>query len=155
MEDTESTPAAPSALSQAAAERREAKAAALTAGAAAIADLDSKAEDDVDGITAASYQAIDSLREIVTVFGPRARESKGPRVQLEKAGFEEVGSYFLSTGLTRKELASAAKVSTSVIATVQNEKGDRWSTVTFEAKRALILSWMTAHAAEIDRKSVV
>lgn len=96
--------------------------------------------------------AVDILRDMVAAFSPKARVAGGPRVTLEKASPTDVASFFVSTGLTRKELAAAAGVSTSVIATVQNEKGDRWSTVTFEAKRALILSWMTAHAAEIEAR---
>lgn len=61
-----------------------------------------------------------------------------PRVVLEKAEPADVAAYFAATGLSRKEIAAAAGVSTSVIATVQNPKGDRWSLKTFEAKKLLI-----------------
>lgn len=93
--------------------------------------------------------AIDALRDMVAAFSPRSRAGGGPRVVLDKAAPADVAAYFVETGLTRKELAAAAEVSTSVIATVQNEKGDRWSTVTFAAKKLLIATWMRDHAQEI------
>lgn len=145
------TDSPPTALSAAAEARRAARASALQAATQAAADFDGSIDDPDTNIVAVSAMR-DALTTVIEAFGPRGRESKGPRVQLEKAGFEEVGAYFASTGLTRKELASAAGVSTSVIATVQNEKGDRWSTATFEAKRALIDQWMVDHADEIQTR---
>lgn len=93
-----------------------------------------------------------AVESAIVAFSPKGRAPGAPRVTLAKASPADVASFFASTGLTRKELANAAAVSTSVIATVQNEKGDRWSVITFEAKRALILTWMTAHAAEIEAR---
>ncbi len=69
-----------------------------------------------------------------------ARGSKAPRQTVEKADPGEVAKFFASTGLNRKQIASAVGVSTSVIATVQNPTGDRWSRTRFEAAKPLILA---------------
>lgn len=126
-------------------DRKVVRAAALEAATAAIASFDKPEPIEATVI-------VDSLRGMVAAFSPKGRAPGAPRVTLEKASPADVAAFFASTGLTRKELAAAAAVSTSVIATVQNENGDRWSLVTFEAKRALILTWMTAHAAEIEAR---
>lgn len=126
-------------------DRKAIRASALEAAGAAIASFDKPEPIETTAI-------VDSLRGMVEAFSPKARVAGGPRVTLQKAAPADVASYFLSTGLTRKELAAAAGVSTSVIATVQNEKGDRWSTVTFEAKQASIAAWMADHRAEIDAR---
>lgn len=94
-----------------------------------------------------------ALSQMVAAYSPATKASGGPRVVLDKADPAEVAAYFASTGLPRKEIATAAGVSTSVIATVQNEKGDRWSTVTFEAKRTLIDQYMVDHADEIAARA--
>src|SRR4051812_6424889 len=60
------------------------------------------------------------------------------RATLLKADPGEVKAYFDSTGLTRKQFADAVGVTVSVIATVQNQNGDRWSQVRFEAAKILI-----------------
>lgn len=61
-----------------------------------------------------------------------------PRATVQKADPAEVKAYFDSTGMTRKQLAAAVGVSTSVIATVQNPNGDRWSQVRYDAAKVLI-----------------
>lgn len=93
-----------------------------------------------------------ALELMVSAFTPATKAPGGPRVLLDKAEPLEVAAFFESTGLTRKELAAAAEVSTSVIATVQNPKGDRWSLKTFEAKKVLIAAWTKAHAKEIKTR---
>lgn len=60
------------------------------------------------------------------------------RATVAKADPTEVAAYFAATGLTRKQIAGAVGVSVSVIATVQNPKGDRWSQSRFEAAKVLI-----------------
>lgn len=94
-------------------------------------------------------ELMDALGRLTAAVTPARRAAAGPRETLEKADPQTVAAYFESTGLTRKQLAGAAGVSTSVIATVQNEKGDRWSTKTFEAKRELIDAYVGAHKDEI------
>lgn len=69
-----------------------------------------------------------------------------PRDTVEKADPDEVRAYFDSTGLTRAEIAAAVGVTTSVISTVQNPKGDRWSQARFERAKPLIASAMEAKA---------
>lgn len=101
--------------------------------------------------------AIDALEVLYTAFAPRTKPSGGPRARLTMADPNVVKAYFESTGLTRKQLAGAAGVSTSVIATVQNTKvkddgsfvGDQWSEITFAVKRAMIDQYMIDHADEI------
>ena len=66
------------------------------------------------------------------------------RSVMVKAEPEAVAAYFLSTGLTRKELADAVGVTVSVIATVGNPNGDRWSLIRFNAARILIDAYVTA-----------
>lgn len=68
------------------------------------------------------------------------RATKAPRHTKDKADPAAVAEFFASTGLSRKEIADAVGVSTSVISTVQNENGDRWSEARFEAAKPLILS---------------
>lgn len=69
------------------------------------------------------------------------------RVTAVKAEPDAVKAYFDSTGLTRKQIADAVGVTVSVIATVQNPNGDRWSLVRFEAAKILIDAYKTALAA--------
>lgn len=131
---------------------KETRTAALKRAIAAVEALDKDTQEDVDTTFLLQSEGLDALHEVVTAFGKRAKAPGAGRVTLEKADPADVAAFFASTGLTRKELAAAAKVSTSVIATVQNEKGDRWSTQTFEAKRALIEQWTKDHAAEIKAR---
>lgn len=134
---------------------KEMRSAAIKRAIAAVEALDAAASaqpEDVDTTTLAQFEALDSLREIVVTFSKKTRAAGTARATLEKATPADVAAYFAQTGLTRKELAAAAKVSTSVIATVQNEKGDRWSVVTFEAKRLMIEQWMVDHADEIQTR---
>lgn len=127
--------------------RKELRADALKAAVDAVELIDGDAEvsDEELGQTVES-----ALRAMVAAYSSKAKAPGTPRVTLEKAAPETVAAYFASTGLTRKQLAAAAGVSTSVIATVQNENGDRWSQVTFEAKQVLIAAWMKEHGAEIE-----
>lgn len=81
---------------------------------------------------------------------PKAKAPAAPRQVLEKADPTEVARYFESTGMTRKQLASAVGVSTSVIATVQNPKGDRWSAKRFADAKPLIDKYAREHQAEIQ-----
>ena len=148
--ESETTQAAAPAVSL-----KETRAAALKRAIEAVEALDaatSAEPEDVDTTTLAQFESYDALREVVTAFGRKAKVPGAGRATLEKADPADVAAYFASTGLTRKELAAAAKVSTSVIATVQNEKGDRWSLVTFGVKRGLIDQWMVDHAAEISAR---
>jgi hypothetical protein len=92
---------------------------------------------------------LDALNRLVLAVTPQ-KKSTGPRVKLEPADPADVAAYFESTGLTRKQIAAAAGVSTSVISTVQNPKGDRWSTETFAKKQALIDAYIVDHADEIE-----
>ena len=134
---------------------KEMRSAAIKRAIAAVEALDaatSAQPEDVDTTTLAQFESYDALREIVVAFGKKVHVAGAGRATLEKAAPADVAAYFTQTGLTRKELAAAAKVSTSVIATVQNEKGDRWSVVTFEAKRALIEQWMVDHEGEITAR---
>ena len=71
------------------------------------------------------------------------------RTLMAKAEPVEVAAYFESTGLTRKELADAVGVCVSVIATVGNPNGDRWSATRFAAARILIDAYVTAKAAAV------
>lgn len=79
-----------------------------------------------------------------------AKAASAPRQVLEKADPIEVGKYFEQTGMTRKQLAAAVGVSTSVIATVQNPKGDRWSAKRFADAKPLIDKYAREHQAEIQ-----
>jgi len=136
---------------------KEIRGAAIKRAVAAVEALDaatSAEPEDVDTTTLAQFESLDALRDVVAAFGKKVKAAGASRATLEKADPAGVAEFFTSTGLTRKELAAAAKVSTSVIATVQNEKGDRWSVVTFEAKRALIEQWVKDHAAEIGARQV-
>jgi hypothetical protein len=63
-----------------------------------------------------------------------------PRATLAKADPKVVAAFFASTGMTRKQIAAAVGVSTSVIATVQSENGDRWSQQRFDLAKPLILA---------------
>jgi hypothetical protein len=80
-----------------------------------------------------------------------ARGSRAPRSAstVEKADPNGVKAYFESTGLNRKELAAIVGVSTSVIATVQNPNGDRWSAARFERAKVTI----AAHLAETAKSA--
>jgi hypothetical protein len=62
------------------------------------------------------------------------------RTTVAKAEPSAVAAFFASTGLTRKQIAEAVGVSTSVIGTVQKEEGDRWSLARFEAAKPLIVA---------------
>lgn len=73
--------------------------------------------------------------------------SNASRSLMPKAEPDAVREYFESTGLNRKELAAAVGVTVSVIATVQNPKGDRWSAARFEAAKPLIEAVVAAKAA--------
>lgn len=66
------------------------------------------------------------------------------RATLLKADPDEVRKYFDSTGLTRAQLADALGITVSVISTVQNPLGDRWSQTRFEAAKILIGAYKTA-----------
>jgi hypothetical protein len=68
------------------------------------------------------------------------RGTATPRTTVAKAGPSAVAAFFASTGLSRKQIADAVGVSTSVIGTVQKENGDRWSLARFEAAKPLILA---------------
>jgi hypothetical protein len=68
------------------------------------------------------------------------RGARGPRSVKAKAEPAEVARFFVASGLTRKQIAAAVGVTTSVIATVQNENGDRWSAERFERAKPLILA---------------
>jgi hypothetical protein len=68
------------------------------------------------------------------------RATATPRTTAVKASPADVAAFFASTGLTRKQIAEAVGVSTSVIGTVQSESGDRWSLTRFEAAKPLILA---------------
>jgi hypothetical protein len=68
---------------------------------------------------------------------------KGARVfagGIPKADPKVVAAFFASTGLTRKQIAEALGVSTSLVGTVQKETGDRWSLTRFEAAQPVILA---------------
>lgn len=67
------------------------------------------------------------------------------RKPMPKADPLVVAKFFESTGLSRKELAAAVGVSTSVIATVQKLSGDRWSQARYEAAKPLIIAYKKAH----------
>lgn len=143
-----------STTSTAAADRRAAQKAAIVAAT----DVSSRFEtmggfgtEDIDGLQELHEPAYAALAAIADAFAPRVKSPK-ERITLAKAAPADVAAYFGSTGLTRKELAAAAGVSTSVIATVQNAEGDRWSEVTFAAKREKIDAWMLEHRAEIDAR---
>lgn len=69
------------------------------------------------------------------------------RVLMVKAEPLVVAAYFESTGLSRKELADAVGVTVSVIATVGNPNGDRWSATRFAAAQILIDAYVAAKAA--------
>ncbi len=124
--------------------RRLERAEALTDAVAAIEAVEPGDNPSLDLVTVR-----DALVRLVAAVKPKIR-STGPRVPLEKAEPEEVQAYFESTGMSRKQIASAAKVSTSVISTVQNPKGDRWSVATFTAKQVLIDAYVIEHADEIE-----
>jgi hypothetical protein len=68
------------------------------------------------------------------------RGTATPRATGAKAEPSVVAAFFASTGLTRKQIADAVGVSTSVIGTVQKESGDRWSMARFELAKPLILA---------------
>lgn len=69
------------------------------------------------------------------------------RTLVAKADPLEVAAFFEASGLSRKELADACGVTVSVIATVQNPNGDRWSATLFEARKRLITAYAEAKAA--------
>jgi len=71
------------------------------------------------------------------------------RSLMVKADPLEVGTYFEATGLTRKEIADAVGVCVSVIATVQNPNGDRWSQTRYLAAKILIAAYVEAKNAQI------
>lgn len=71
------------------------------------------------------------------------------RVTAVKAEPADVKTYFDSTGMTRAQIADAVGVTVSVIATVQNPNGDRWSQVRFDAAKILIDAYKIALAARI------
>jgi hypothetical protein len=77
-----------------------------------------------------------------------ARGSRMPRSAsaVEKADPNVVKAYFESTGLNRKELAAVLSISSSVIATVQNPNGDRWSAARFERAKTTIAAHLAAAA---------
>lgn len=77
---------------------------------------------------------------LATVDAAIKRGVRAPRSVKVKAEPSEVAAFFASTGLSRKQIAAAVGVTTSVIATVQNENGDRWSAERFEAAKPLILA---------------
>lgn len=136
---TQPATSAPSAATAAAAKRRGDRTTALTTAREILED---------------NHATKDTIREtlesVVAAFTPRTRRSTGPRQVLEKVPPEEVAAYFASTGLARKQIAAAAGVSPSVIATVQNVNGDRWSRNTFEAKRVMIDAYIEEHRAQLD-----
>lgn len=135
--------------------RRDLQKQAITESIALVSEFDEAGgfgSDNVDLITEMYGRFVEAARSVASAFGARVKSAPHERVTLEKAEPADVAAYFAGTGLTRKELASAAGVSTSVIATVQNPTGDRWSRVTFEAKRKLIEAWMESHAAEIKTR---
>jgi len=68
------------------------------------------------------------------------------RAVVEKADSAVVAAYFSLTGLNRKEIADAVGVCVSVIATVQNPNGDRWSATRFAAAQILIDAYVAAKA---------
>jgi len=141
----QATPA--TAAAQAAAARKAERQVALEAAKVVIDGLDRSELHPVEEAFIALYEA----------FAPKAKPSAGPRERLEMMDPAEVKAYFDSTGLTRKQIAGAANVSASVIATVQNTNkredgsyvGDQWSVKTFEVKRALIDKYVEEHADEI------
>ena len=69
------------------------------------------------------------------------------RALMEKADPDQVKAYFESTGLNRKEIADAVGVTVSVIATVQNPNGDRWSALRYGAAKILIDAYVQAKTA--------
>ena len=81
--------------------------------------------------------------EAAIARGSRASRSGST---VEKADPGTVKAYFDSTGLNRKQLAAVVGVSTSVIATVQNPNGDRWSLARFERAKATIDGHLAAAA---------
>lgn len=83
------------------------------------------------------------------------KASAATRQLMVKAEPSEVKAYFDRFAgekpeggvvLTRKELADAVGVTVSVIATVQNENGDRWSAIRFAAAKRLIEAYAEAKA---------
>lgn len=99
--------------------------------------------------TATEQTAAPTTRAAAKATTKKPAAPKAPRALMEKADPIEVGKYFDGTGLTRKQIAAAVGVSTSVIATVQNPKGDRWSADRFSKARVLIDKYAKAHAPEI------
>lgn len=81
---------------------------------------------------------------------PPVVASSGSRVLKPKADPLEVRAYFASTGLSRRELAGIVGTGVGVIATVQNPKGDRWSTERFKRARALIDAYLAARPGRDD-----
>lgn len=117
--------------------------------AVVVTEPDASADGDADTIAAESTvdttddSAEDRLLAAIALcelagYVVRRPIAATPRATVTKADPAEVKSYFDSTGLTRKQLAAAVGVSTSVIATVQNPNGDRWSQVRYEAAKVLI-----------------
>jgi hypothetical protein len=77
------------------------------------------------------------------------RGSATPRSVMVKAEPAVVAAFFASTGLSRKEIAEAVGVTTSVIGTVTKENGDRWSLARFELAKPLILAAAKAKAKAV------
>jgi ribosome-binding protein aMBF1 (putative translation factor) len=78
---------------------------------------------------------------------PASDGSPAPRKVTAKADPADVAKYFASTGLSRKELAAAIGVSTSLIGTVAKETGDRWSAERFAKARVQIDAAVKAAAS--------
>lgn len=76
------------------------------------------------------------------------------RITAVKAEPAAVAAYFESTGLTRKQIADAVGVTVSVIATVQNPNGDRWSEVRFQAAKIMIDAYKSALEAMVKAAGV-
>lgn len=84
--------------------------------------------------------AIENARILLVGAGYRVvvPNASSVRSTVLKADPDEVKDYFTGTGLSRQEIADAVGVTSSVIATVQNVNGDRWSAERFARARVLI-----------------